>query len=180
MANNPLRFLPSWTDTFPRLLESSANNPFVSVDRVEISTCGTRPLVGQFPSSIDDNARIRKQSRTAGQRSPNADKSEWNMRKQGKWRKRKSIEGDGEKEREYILANNGIFPAADGTDFKIVDAMGECALSRGQLFVPSDISCPRQPRRVCFHRGEVFFLLSTSLQSDRILRYLTIDFLPSW
>ena len=99
---------------------------------------------------IDDKARARKQSRSAANGG-----------------KERALREKREREKKYILANNGILPAADGTGAERIlrsSTRWVNVLCRGASLSFPDVFCPR---RVCFHRGKVFFIDETERERER-------------
>lgn len=137
---------------------------------------------------IDDKARARKQSRSAGQWSRIPINPNGIRKSAANGGKERALREKREREKKYILANNGILPAADGTGAERIlrsSTRWVNVLCRGASLSFPDVFCPR---RVCFHRGKVFFIDETEREREKEkgnpiefeVPAFSIDFSPSW
>ena len=140
---------------------------------------------GRPISSIDDKARARKQSRSAGQWSRIPINPNGICKSATNGGKERALRGRGEKERIYPYEQWNFTRGwwnRGWTDFKIVDAMGECALSRSQFFVSG---CILSKTRLFSQREGLFYRRERERKrerkSDRIRSSGVLDgFSPSW
>ena len=137
---------------------------------------------------IDDKARARKQSRSAGQWSRIPINPNGIRKSAANGGKERALREKREREKVYPCEQWNFTRGwwnRGWTDFKIVDAMGECALSRSQLVVSG---CILPKTRLFSQREGLFYRRDREREREKEkgnpiefeVPAFSIDFSPSW